>query len=285
MRIKPFKTLPALQWRPASDRNESIERAVAEETAIGLCYDSEPYAVLMATPADLEDLAVGFTVTERIARAEHVADVRQGEHPDGIVVDVLLTPEGRGAIGTLRQRAIEGRSSCGLCGVQSLEDAVRPLAVLPDSLLVSHGAVQAALAALEAQQPLGQATRATHAAAWADASGRLRLVREDVGRHNALDKLIGAAARARLDPARALIVVTSRCSYEMVEKTAIAGVAVLAAISAPTALANAKAKAANLTLIALARGDGHAVFTGGQRVLDTDAPAPASREARRWPGP
>ncbi len=283
MRIKPFQTLPALQWRAAGCDVERIERAVAEETAIGLCYDSEPYAVLMATPADLEDLAIGFTITERIAPASGVADVRQGEHPDGIVVDVLLTPEARCAIGALRRRAIEGRSGCGLCGVQSLEQAVRPLTPLAGGLTVRREALQAALAELETRQALGQATRATHAAALADASGRLLAVREDVGRHNALDKLIGAAARAGFDPAQAFIVVTSRCSFEMVEKTAIAGVAVLAAISAPTGLAIRKAKAANLTLIALARADGHAVFTGAERVADTIAVAPAPRGMRRWP--
>jgi FdhD protein len=171
----------------------------------------------------------------------------------------------------MRQRAIAGRSGCGLCGVQSLEEAVRPLTPLPAGLTVRREAVQAALAELEIRQALGRATRATHAAAWADPDGRLLAVREDVGRHNALDKLIGAAARTGFDPARAFIVVTSRCSYEMVEKTAIAGVALLAAISAPTALAIRKAKAANLTLIALARADGHAVFAGAERLLDTAA--------------
>lgn len=273
MPTKPFQTLPALQWRSPEVEATSIERAVPEETAIGLCYDSEPYAVLMATPADLEDLAVGFTVTERIAAAADVEDVRLGEHADGVVVDVLLSPKGRRGAGGLRQRNLEGRSGCGLCGVQSLEDAIRPLSPLANGLQVRREAVQAALAALETLTPLGRLTRATHAAGWADLSGGLRAVREDVGRHNALDKLVGAAARAGFDPSEAFIVVTSRCSYEMVEKTAIAGVSLLAAISAPTTLAIAKARAANLTLIALARADGCMVFTGAERVLDGVSPA------------
>ncbi len=143
---------------------------------------------------------------------------------------------------------------CGRCGWST-----------DDGLRVSRAAIQSALAALEEAQTLGRLTRAMHAAAWADPSGRLLLVREDVGRHNALDKLIGAAMTDGLDPAQAFVVVTSRCSYEMVEKTAMGGVSVLVAISAPTALAIRKAEEAGLTLVALARPDGHAVFTRPER--------------------
>jgi FdhD protein len=268
MKIKPFQTLPVLQWRAGATGPEAIERAVPEEIAVGISYDSEPYAVLMATPADLEDLALGFTVTERIATAADVHDMRIGEHPEGFVVDLLLSREGARSSRERRRRNLEGRSSCGLCGVENLDDAIRALAPLPTGFAVRREAVQAALAALETEQALGQATRAVHAAAWADAEGRLVLVREDVGRHNALDKLIGAALRAGHDPARAFVVVTSRCSYEMVEKTAIAGISLLVAISAPTALAIRRAETANLTLVALARADGHMVFTGAERVLE-----------------
>jgi FdhD protein len=269
MKIKPFQILPALQWRAGAKGPEAIERAVPEEIAVGISYDSEPYAVLMATPADLEDLALGFTVTERIATAADVLDVRVGEHPEGFVADLLLSREGALSSRERRRRNLEGRSSCGLCGVENLNDAIRALPPLPAGFTVRREAVQAALATLETEQALGQATRAVHAAAWADADGRLLLVREDVGRHNALDKLIGAALRAGHDPARAFVVVTSRCSYEMVEKTAIAGISLLVAISAPTALAIRRAETANLTLIALARADGHMVFTGAERVLES----------------
>jgi FdhD protein len=266
MPTEPVKILPALQWRAAADHAERIERAVPEETAVGISYDSEPYAVLMATPEDVADLAVGFTVSERIARAQDVLDIRVGEHPEGLVADVLLSRAGAASARERRRRNLEGRSSCGLCGVESPEDALRTLPVLPDGLTVASETIQAALHDLEALQVLGGRTRATHAAAWAAADGRILLVREDVGRHNALDKLIGAAAKGGLDPAAAFVIVTSRCSYEMVEKTVLAGVSLLVAISAPTALAIRKAQAANLTLIALARHDGHAVFTGAQRV-------------------
>jgi FdhD protein len=162
---------------------------------------------------------------------------------------------------------MEARSSCGLCGVQTLAAAVRGLEPAPEGLTVSRAAIQRALAELEEGQAYGRLTRAMHAAAWFDPDGSLRLVREDIGRHNALDKLIGAAFRAKLDPAQAFIVVTSRLSYEMVEKTAAAGVPVLVAISAPTALAIRKAEAAGMTLVALARADGHAVFTRPDRIV------------------
>jgi FdhD protein len=267
MKIKPIRTLAALAWRSAGGA-QSIERVVPEEAAIGVSYDSEPYAVLMATPADVEDLALGFTVSERIAAAKDVLEVRVSEHEEGLVADVLLSKAGVASARTRRRRNLEGRSSCGLCGVQSPEDALRALPVLAGGFTVTRGAIHAALAELETRQSLGQATRATHAAAWADVSGKLLAVREDVGRHNALDKLIGAALKAQMDPTTAFVVITSRCSYEMVEKTVLAGVSVLVAISAPTALAIRKAEAAHLTLIALARPDGHAVFTGAERVVD-----------------
>lgn len=273
---EPVHIQPALQWRLGAHAPEAISRAVPEETAVGVSYDSEAYAVLMATPADIADLALGFTVSERIAAAADVLNIRVSEHAEGLVADVLLTRAGAKAATDRRRRNMEGRSSCGLCGVQSPEDALRALPVLPDGLSVRPEAIQAALTAMEPRQSLGAETRATHAAAWADADGKVLLIREDVGRHNALDKLIGAALKAGLDPARAFIVVTSRCSYEMVEKTVLAGVSLLVAISAPTAMAIRKAEGANLTLVALARADGHAIFTGAQRMLDPVAEGAAA---------
>jgi FdhD protein len=258
----------AEQWRRDPARVEPIVRALPEETPIGIGYDSVPYAVVMATPQDVEDLAIGFTVSERIAAFDDIEDIRVSEHDEGFVADILLKRSARKSKAWVRKRTIEGRSSCGLCGVQSLKDAVRPLPNLPDGLVVRRSALQAAVDAMDAQQPLGRETRATHAAAWADASGAILLVREDVGRHNALDKLIGSALKAGLDPTLAFILVTSRCSYEMVEKTAAAGITLLASISAPTALAVRKAEAASMTLVALARSDGHAVFVRPDRVVD-----------------
>jgi FdhD protein len=253
-------------WRAGGDAPETIQRELAVEAAIGLAYDSRPYVVVMGSPLDIEDLAVGFTVTERVAAFADIARVTVSRTDEGVVADILLSPTASRTMSMERRRTLEARSSCGLCGVESLRQAIRPMAQVSPGPRVTRAAIQAALAALEASQALGARTRATHAAAWAEASGTLRLVREDVGRHNALDKLVGAALRAGLDPRDAFVIVTSRCSYEMVEKTAAAGVALLVAISAPTDLAIRQAEAAGMTLVALARGDGHCVFTGAGRI-------------------
>ena len=258
---------PAVQWR-AGTPVQTLERPLPRETAIGLSFDGRPHTVLMATPEHLKELALGFVVTEAIARAADVLAITTKEEEQGILVDIRLAP---GAlVKKARPRNLEGRSSCGLCGVQRLADAVRPLPVLGQGVTIRHEAIPRALAALEEQQALGRLTRATHAAAFFDAEGALVLVREDVGRHNALDKLAGAMARAGTDAAAGFVVVTSRCSFEMVEKAARMGCPILVAVSAPTELAIAKAEEANLTLVALARADGHAVFAGGERLVETE---------------
>jgi len=266
--VPTFRSDAASRWREADGAIETVRRDLPEEAAIGLCYDSAPYVVVMATPADIEDLARGFTLTERIARAQDIERVTVSRAAEGWLADILLSPAAGKSMTAARRRTMEARSSCGLCGVESLREAVRPIARVGAGPKVTRAAVQTSLAALEGGQILGARTRATHAAAWAAPSGEVLLVREDVGRHNALDKLVGAASRAGLDPRSAFIVITSRCSYEMVEKTAAAGVALLVAISAPTAMAIAKARAAGMTLVALARSDGHCVFTGAERIID-----------------
>jgi FdhD protein len=263
----PFEARPAWRWREADGAVEAISRDLPAETAVGLAYDSTPYVVVMGSPTDVEDLAVGFTVTERVAPFAAIERVTVSAQAEGLLADVLLTRSAGAEVALARRRTLESRSSCGLCGVETLREAVRPIAAVGPGPTVTRAAIQQALAALETGQGLGALTRATHAAAWADGEGRVRLIREDVGRHNALDKLVGAALRAGLDPGAAFILVTSRCSYEMVEKTAAAGVSILVAISAPTALAIAQAEAAGLTLVALARADGHTVFTGGRRIV------------------
>jgi len=267
-RFNTVQELCAREWRMGRPETVEVCRMAPDETPVGISYNDKPHAVLMATPQDIEDLAVGFTITESIATIEDIEDVTVKERDEGVAVNVVLRSAADQSLTLARKRSLEGRSSCGLCGVTKISDAVRALRTVGAGPLVSREAIQAALAALEEAQTLGKLTRAMHAAAWADADGKLRLVREDVGRHCALDKLIGAALAEGLDPAQAFVVVTSRCSYEMVEKTAMAGVPVLVAISAPTALAIRKAEEAGLTLVALARPDGHMVFTRPERVVD-----------------
>jgi FdhD protein len=257
---------PASQWRIGTG-SQPIDRATPQEVAIGLSFDGRPHTVLMATPADIEDLARGFTLTEAVARAQDIIAVEVTQTDLGILADVKLQP---GAIQRkARPRTLEGRSSCGLCGVQRLADAVRPLPRLEVETTVSHQAVQRAVDALGDAQALGRLTRATHAAAFADAEGALVVVREDVGRHNALDKLAGALAREGRGAAEGFVIVTSRCSFEMVEKTVRMGCSILVAVSAPTDLAIRRAEESGLTLVALARADGHTVFTYAERLLDS----------------
>ena len=267
-RFATTRELKAEQWRSGAAGTQAITRLAPDETPIGISYNDRPHAVLMATAQDIEDLAVGFTITESIAELGDIEDVTVEEKDEGIAVNVVLRPAAEQSLTLARKRSLEGRSSCGLCGVTKISEAVRALRSAESGLRVGRNAIQRALQALEDSQALGNATRAMHAAAWADALGQIRLVREDVGRHCALDKVIGAALTEGLHPADAFILVTSRCSYEMVEKTAMAGVSLLVAISAPTALAIRKAEEAGLTLVALARADGHAVFTRPERVID-----------------
>lgn len=263
----PVETRPARQWRRGEAGDTAIERPLADETPVGLLYDGCPHVVLMATPSDVEDLAAGFTLSERIAGWADITGVTVESLDEGLQVDIRLTLAGRKGRATARARSMEGRSSCGLCGVTRLAQAVRPLSPLANGPAIRRTAIEAALDALEQEQVLGRLTRAMHAAAFADGSGKLVLVREDVGRHNALDKLIGGTARTGLNPAAGFVVITSRCSYEMVEKAAVAGFPLMVAISAPTALAIRKAKECGMTLVALARADGCTVFTSPERII------------------
>jgi FdhD protein len=267
-RFAPTVERQGLEWRIGRPEVRRIDRIAPDETPIGISYNDRPHAVVMATPEDLEDLAVGFTVTESIAEPSDIEDVTVEEREEGVAVNVVLKPMAEQSLALARKRSLEGRSSCGLCGVTKLADTVRTLRAVGEGSKVTRTAIHAALTALEEAQSLGKVTRATHAAAWADLDGQLLLVREDVGRHCALDKSIGAAIAEGLDPSKSFVVVTSRCSYEMVEKTAMARVPMLVAISAPTGLAIRKAEEAGLTLIALARSDGHTIFTHPERVIE-----------------
>jgi FdhD protein len=258
------------RWR--GDTPCRLEDVVAEEVPVAIVCNGEPFAVMMATPADLADFAIGFALGEGLVERPGDARVeRIGQLLEGIEIRLAIPPARTRELAR-RRRNLEGRSGCGICGSRMLEDVVRHPAPVTAEPRVSAAAMRRALRGLQAAQAINAATGATHAAGWAQPDGTLRLAREDVGRHNALDKLVGAMHAAGLDPATGFAVVTSRASYEMVMKAASAGIALLAAISAPTALAIALAQRANLSLVGFAREQGHTVYSHGRRLLPADGP-------------
>ena len=231
------------------------ERDIASEVPVAISVCGFGYAVMMATPANLEDFAWGFASSERlIDRADQVESVAIRSEERGVLVDIWLRDECRDRV-VERVRHRVGESSCGLCGVENLDQALRPLPHVAPPARIDPDAVFAALAALGAHQPLNAATGAVHAAAFVDRHGAILAAREDVGRHNAFDKLIGHGLREGLESGEGFALLTSRCSFELVEKAALAGVRLLVTISAPTALAIERAQSCGLTLIALARSD------------------------------
>jgi len=246
--------------RMTPDQSSPGTRVLANEVPIALEFDGSAYAVMMVTPADLEDFAVGFALSERIiTRANEIAriDIRYGAR--GIGVDVRLEQEHSARLAQ-RRRAIPGQSGCGICGLTTIEEALPQLTPLTAAPRVTAKALFRALAALPARQTLNQATGAVHAASFCGADGEILVVKEDVGRHNAFDKVIGHLARDNIDPAGGFALLTSRCSYELVQKAVLARIPILVTISAPTELAVSIAKDANLTLVALARGDSVLLF-------------------------
>jgi len=246
---------------------ESVLETLADETPVALAYNLAPHAVMMATPADLEDFAVGFSVTEGIVRQpSDITRVTVIRHSRGVELQMEI-PVTLAAEAAARSRRLSGRTGCGICGASSIDDVLRELPTVAGGARIEAAAVTRAMRELAEHQPLNAATGAVHAAAWARGDGSLAYVREDVGRHNALDKLIGAMASAAIDARAGFCVITSRCSYEMVQKAALAGIAVIVAISAPTELAIRQAEAAGVTLVALARSDGFAIYAHPERVI------------------
>jgi FdhD protein len=223
-----------------------------EEVPVAVLINSTSHAVMMATPADLQDFAVGFALTEGlVAHASHIENVLVMTQAEGFSVDLSIAEDN-----LIRERMIsrsmEGRVGCGLCGITEMEDAIR----MPDrkltSPLIAAEIYAKAFAALPGFQPMNAINRTVHAAAWCGVDGKIKLAREDVGRHNALDKLIGAMARLEMRP-DGFVLMSSRCSFELVQKCAHVGIAALATISAPTALALKLAQAAGLQLAALSK--------------------------------
>ena len=261
---------------------ETVEGAdwVATETAVALVYNGISHVVMMATPADLEDFALGFSLSEGILQsAKQLLDCEVTETDKGIELVLTITAEPFAKLKEKRRNLV-GRTGCGLCGAESLEQAISEPAMVTAELSISHEAIQKASSALASEQKLQQQTGAVHGAAYCNKQGDLLLVREDVGRHNALDKLLGALAKKEKvqdkeqnkeqdkeqDKEPGFVLVTSRASYEMVSKTTSANIPLLAAVSAPTSLAIELAEKSGLTLVGFTRTGRHVVYANGQRI-------------------
>ena len=273
--------------RLQAGRREPHVETLAEELPVALVYNGISHAVILASPADLEDFALGFSLSEGIIDSPDdlldaeilPADLGEsvalaGTTERGLSVELKVTLRCFMRLKE-RRRTLAGRTGCGLCGTESLAEAVRPVGREAACIEIEAAALERAMAALPSHQHLQKATGAAHAAAWCAPDGEVLTLREDVGRHNALDKLIGALARAGTDPASGFVVVTSRASYEMVYKAAHAGFGLLAAVSAPTGLAVRTAEAAGLVLAGFVRGDRAVAYSHTRRLL-ASAPAPVS---------
>lgn len=240
---------------------------IAEEVPIVLVYNGISHVVMLATPTNLEDFALGFSMTEGIikSRAEFLA-VKVYQRANGIEVQVKI-PDERFQCLADKGRNLTGRTGCGLCGATTLKQAIRQPAPVSSNISVTAEQLTTALAQLQSKQSLNQLTGAIHAAAWVEPERGIIDVREDVGRHNALDKLLGLLCRTGKDVNTGFVIVTSRASYEMLQKTAFFGIGLLVAISAPTGLAIRLAQQAGVTLVGFARNDNHVIYTHPQRLI------------------
>lgn len=248
--------------------------ALAEEVAVALEYNDISHATLLASPTHLDDLAVGFSYTEGIIRsARDVYDIDVIEQPRGWVIQMRIASACLNQL-KLRRRQMAGRTGCGLCGLETLEQVQRDLAALPiPTTRILPAAISRAAEGLRASQPLHLLTGATHGAAWANPDGEIIHTREDVGRHNALDKLIGLLLRQDIDPQSGFFVISSRASFEMVQKAAAAGVSAVVAVSAPTSYAVRMAKDLNLMLAGFVRGEHFTVYSHPEFLLDPRSPS------------
>jgi len=254
--------------RRRGDSSERVEDCIAEEVPVALRYNGRSFAVMMTTPQDLEDFALGFSLTEHlIDSADQLLGIDIQHQAEGIMLSMRVPFSTRAAqLDPHSQRLLPGRGSCGICGTRELEDAVRAPLPVPDTIRFASSALEHALSELRRFQPMNAATGAVHAAAWANADGQIMLAREDIGRHNALDKLVGALARANVPKQEGMLLLSSRASYEMIIKSARAGLGFVAAISAPTALAIDLARRTNVCLVGFTRPGRCNVYTYPERL-------------------
>ncbi|MDB5360928.1 MAG: fdsC [Rhodospirillales bacterium] len=261
-------------WRLRADTAEAFTANLIEEVPVALIYNGVSHAVMLASPGDIADFALGFSLSEGIIETpQELLDLEVA--PAGEGIEVRLTVTARRFAGLKdRRRTLAGRSGCGLCGVESLADAMRPLPAPVDQTFLTLAAVRRALDGLAPLQRLNQLAGAVHAAAWVDPDGVIQHLAEDVGRHNAFDKVIGAMARRRGGRPPGFALLTSRLSYELVQKAATTGISALVAISAPTALAIEAATRAGICIVALARADSVSVYAHPERVIDLNGAKP-----------
>jgi FdhD protein len=259
--------LPATTFRFGA-ASATCTRETPAEVAVNVIYAPVPYAVMMATPADLEDFAYGFSLTEGVIdNANEIRSVEVEQVDRGLRLIITLSAD-KTQRHLARTRNMAGRTGCGLCGIDDLSALPNARISQAQRSRLRLSSIKRALSSLPEHQPLNDATHAVHAAAWCDATGAIVAAREDVGRHNALDKLIGHLLRSPVDPATGFILITSRCSFEMVEKAAAFQAGAIVAVSAPTSLAIERAEAHGMVLMAIARNDGVQCFSGADRVID-----------------
>ena len=265
----PVRTVDRQIWRDGSLSRG--RRAIPEETAIALTYNGGTYAVMMATPQNLRDFAIGFSLSEGIVQSpDDIRSLDIVDLDDGIELRMWLAQPRADRLNE-RRRHIAGPTGCGICGIDSIAEAIRPAAIVAQGRGFSSQEVMTAMQSIPPLQTINIETRAVHAAAfWMPGRGTVAL-REDVGRHNALDKLAGALAQGKISTDQGMVLLTSRVSVEMVQKTAAMGAPVMVAASAPTALAVRMADAAGITLAAIARGDGFEIFTHPGRITSAAA--------------
>lgn len=260
--------VPVAHWRLGAQPEAGDSDHIAAEVPVAMTYNRHAHVVMMATPDDFEDFGLGFSLTEGIIGSpDDLLSTRVLPRDGGVELAMTIGEDWYDRLQTQR-RNMTGRTGCGLCGAERIEQALRYPEAVGKRVRVSHRALECAVADMTAHQPLQSVTGATHGAAWCDLTGAILELREDVGRHNALDKLIGRLARTGFEPDTGFVLVSSRASYEMVYKAAAVGMELIMAVSAPTTLAVDFAERCGMTLVGFARPGRHNIYTFAERIVD-----------------